>query len=204
MTSPAAQTIPTLPAQRAAALSAAHPGQQVSTRPTELRISRAPVSEPPPYAPGHRPVRHLRIVQSTAQQLQLDLAPAARPRRRALADNDFGPQRTGEADLPDLDRFAVAFSRAAAEVLTGHRKVEQLHANSSPAVLRWLDDNRAVPNRAGRLPSPPRVRSVSVCRVRDGVAEVTALVQRGPRLRAMTARLLGLDGRWQCVHLGIV
>jgi hypothetical protein len=45
------------------------------------------------------------------------------------------------------------------------------------------------------------LRSIRVCEPADGVAEVSAVVQIGPRFRAMAARLEGLDGRWRCVRL---
>jgi hypothetical protein len=35
----------------------------------------------------------------------------------------------------------------------------------------------------------------------DGVAELSAVVQVGPRYRAVAARLEGRNGRWRCVRL---
>jgi hypothetical protein len=47
------------------------------------------------------------------------------------------------------------------------------------------------------------VRSVRVSEPHDGVAEVCAVVQQGPRCRAIALRLEGIDGRWQCTALQI-
>ena len=47
------------------------------------------------------------------------------------------------------------------------------------------------------------VRSVHVSEPVDGVAEVCAIVQQGPRCRAIALRLEGIDGRWQCTALHI-
>jgi hypothetical protein len=47
------------------------------------------------------------------------------------------------------------------------------------------------------------VRSVRVSEPTDGVAEVCAIVQQGPRCRAIALRLEGIDGRWQCTALQI-
>ncbi|WP_407643709.1 Rv3235 family protein [Cumulibacter manganitolerans] len=48
------------------------------------------------------------------------------------------------------------------------------------------------------------MRAVHLCRVRDGVLEATAVIQHGPHVRAMNARFVGLDQRWQCVSLQLV
>jgi hypothetical protein len=47
------------------------------------------------------------------------------------------------------------------------------------------------------------VRSIHVGEPADGVAEICALVQRGPRASAVALRLEGLDGRWKCTALAL-
>jgi Family of unknown function (DUF6459) len=47
------------------------------------------------------------------------------------------------------------------------------------------------------------VRSVHVSEPVDGIAEVCAIVQQGPRCRTIALRLEGIDGRWQCTALQI-
>ena len=41
------------------------------------------------------------------------------------------------------------------------------------------------------------VRGVRVCEPADGVAEASAVVVDGGRVRALAFRLVGLDGRWR-------
>jgi len=41
-----------------------------------------------------------------------------------------------------------------------------------------------------------RLRRLIVSEPADGVAEVTAVVERGPRTRALALRMEGRDGRW--------
>jgi hypothetical protein len=42
---------------------------------------------------------------------------------------------------------------------------------------------------------------VHVSEPADGVAEACAVVDTGPRRRAIALRLEGLDGRWRCTQL---
>jgi hypothetical protein len=47
------------------------------------------------------------------------------------------------------------------------------------------------------------VRGVRVCEPADGVAEASAVVVDGGRVRALAFRLVGLDGRWRVEALQI-
>jgi hypothetical protein len=47
------------------------------------------------------------------------------------------------------------------------------------------------------------VTSVHVSEPADGVAEIAAVIRRGPRFHAVAARLEGIDGQWRCVQLQI-
>jgi len=57
---------------------------------------------------------------------------------------------------------------------------------------------------AGRRPWARSVRSVHVSEPTDGVAEVTAVVDRGSRCAALALRMQGLDGRWLITALDLV
>jgi hypothetical protein len=122
----------------------------------------------------------------------------------ALAD-DFGPRPTARDLLPEPRLWAGRLVQAVVEVTVGARPVAQL--------LRWTttdvyDSVRCRVARSGAVAAgvrraAPRVRSVHVSEPRDGVAEVCAVVQHGPRCRAVALRLEGLDGRWQCTALQV-
>lgn len=123
-------------------------------------------------------------------------------------DEEFGPQPTGRARLPEPRRWAARFVQALVEALAGDRPVNQLVRWTSEDVYDELSarSRRAARSRAGAPAGQPRgvVRSVHVDEPSDGVAEVSALVRRGLRCTAVAVRLEGLDGRWQCtaVELG--
>ena len=72
-------------------------------------------------------------------------------------------------------------------------------------MLRWTTPEvyaviarRAAVSRHRGLPATRRatVRRVRVCEPADGVAEASAVVVDGSRVRALAMRLVGLDGRW--------
>lgn len=162
-----------------------------------LLIAPAPRSEPRSYVEP-QPQRHLHLVPSP--QLTIDdlmQQPAAGTDRRQ------GAASAGRSPLPAPDPLVRGFFLAVAEVLVGRRSVEQLGRNATLPVLQWLRSVRPRSGNAGPVPAP-RVRAVHLCPVRDGVNESTAIIQHGPHIRAMNARFIGLDDRWQCVQLELV
>lgn len=163
-----------------------------------VTIRRAPNSEPPPQTEP-RP-RHLRLVPDPPQ-LPLEL-PSHRRRRDQVS---FAPQRFRSSALPPLTPFAEGYAKAAAEVLTGHRGVELLAPHTTMATMEWIRSLApASPATRRTTLSAPVILQVITCEVLDGVCEATAIVRRGPRVRAMTLRFVGLDRRWQCSHLEVV
>lgn len=129
-------------------------------------------------------------------------------RRRAARDvdlDDFGPQRTPRALLPEPKPWAGRFVQAIVEVTSGARPIGQL--------VRWTSTDvyesvyRRIAHRSATQRMPRRtgaiVRSIHLDEPVDGVAEVCAVVQEGGRCRAIALRLEGVDGRWQCTALQI-
>ena len=124
--------------------------------------------------------------------------------------DDFGPQPTRRAHLPEPRAWGGRLVQAVVEVLAGDRPAGQLVRWTSSDV--YDDVTALVPVRARpgwSRPRPPgaepparaAVRSVHVTEPADGVAEVAATVTRGRRTTAVALRLEGLDGRWQCTAL---
>jgi hypothetical protein len=125
--------------------------------------------------------------------------------------DDFGPQPTRRAQLPEPRAWGGRLVQALVEVLAGDRPAGQLVRWTSsevyddvtalvPMPSRPRPGRRALPPGAG-LPARAAVRSVHVTEPADGVAEVAATVTRGRRTTAVALRLEGLDGRWQCTAL---
>jgi len=176
----------------------------VPAAPAPLRLMRAPVADPPyddelpPGAPWVDGSLALAFPPS-GEPVSLRLVPPA------CLDDDFGPQPTARADLPDPRPMTRRLTQAIAEVLAGARPAAQL---ARYATLDVLDHLERSTGRLGQLgpvgrgtPMRPVVASVHVSEPADGVAEVCAVVDTGPRRRAMALRLEGLDGRWRATEL---
>ena len=118
-------------------------------------------------------------------------------------DEVFDPQPTPRADLPDPRLWGGRLVQAMLEVDAGVRPVAQLRRWTSDPVYSRLRrrshrshflQSRSPQTQPGRV----WVRSLRVCEPADGVAEVSAVVQKGSRIRAVAVRLEGTDGRWRC------
>jgi hypothetical protein len=112
-----------------------------------------------------------------------------------------GPAPIGE--LPDPCGWAGRLAQAIVEVLAGSRSPAQLSAHASLAVVQQLERASAVAvRRAPRAAArSPLVQSVQVCQPRPDVTEAAAVVNTGPRRRALAFRLEVRSGRWQCTAL---
>jgi hypothetical protein len=121
--------------------------------------------------------------------------------------NDSAPLEDGPTRrdaLPDPRPWTARLAQAVAEVLAGARPAAQLSRVATLDVLRLLE--RSSGRLGARRDCPTRrpvVSSVHVSEPRDGVAEVCAVVDTGPRRRALAMRLEGADGRWRCTALQV-
>jgi hypothetical protein len=132
-------------------------------------------------------------------------ASAGRRLRLVRPSDDFGPRPTARALLPEPGAWAGRLVQAVVEVTIGARPLAQLLRWTTTDVYDGVRHRVAHAGTAGRTARTvaPRVRSVHVSEPRDGVAEVSAVVQYGSRCRAVALRLEGLDGRWQCTALQV-
>jgi Family of unknown function (DUF6459) len=111
------------------------------------------------------------------------------------------PRPTGRGELPDPAVWGRRILIAVLEARAGRRPLAQLTPYLSGAVHRGLTAD--VERHRAPTGAPFGIRSIHVCEPADGVAEIAAVLQCGPRYRAIAARLEGLDGRWRCVNLQI-
>jgi hypothetical protein len=179
------------------------------------------VATPLDYADDYEPVRHLRVTAHRAPDPEppydddvpppppgvrgsLALAPwtdvplPPAPLRLVLEpdvedDGAFDAVRTPREELEDPAPRAAVLARALLEALAGDRPLGQLMRWTTPEVFAQLE-----PLVAARTPRPwaATLRRVLVSEPLPGIAEVTAIVQRGPRAGAVALRLEGVDGRW--------
>lgn len=170
----------------------------VPTTPS-VTVRPAPRREPP--FDDEPPHRHLSVVGPYDQPLPFD---APSPRRLNELRDPFAARPTGRGELPDPESFGRRLLVGALEVLAGRRSAQQLTGHLSPAVYSGLVadlDRAGRPGRAHPWRAPSSLRSLRISEPADGVAELSAVIQVGPRCRAIAARLEGLDGRWRCVRL---
>lgn len=189
----------------------------VATPTTVLRLhvtAHAAIDSEPPYEREDSPVDSApRVIGSlalAASALFVETAPQAvpaRPVRRLLElvparveriadprlDDVFDVVRTARADLPAPGPRAGVLVGAIMEALTGRRPLTQL--------IRWVTSEVYDELEVSVAPDlgrgwAGRTRRLVVSEPADGVAEVAAVVQRGPRARALALRMEGRDGRW--------
>ena len=159
------------------------------------------------HAQSDRGTPELRLVPALTDPAT---EPAHRRPLRDVTDEDDVPRPTPRTDLPEPMPWAGRLVQGILEVLAGVRPLSQLvrwtttevyDSISTRTEQRFRRTSEARGNTQHRLAEV--VRSVHVSEPGDGIAEVCAIVQQGPRCRAVALRLEGIDGRWQCTALQI-
>jgi hypothetical protein len=161
-----------------------------------LRLVPAPPHDPP--YDDELPAVGPRVVGNLALAFPAD-DPTIVPLR--LVAPAVGPAPAGE--LPEPRGWAIRLAQAIVEVLAGSRPPAQLSPHASLAVVQQLERASAVALRGAPRTGArsPLVQSVQICRVRPHVAEAAAVIDTGPRRRALALRLEVRGGRWQCTAL---
>ena len=169
--------------------------------PPRLRVTAhaIPETEPPydddggpPMAGADRPLLPYRKPAPPPTSAALPPLRLVRPVESPDAVT-FDAVRTARGSLEDPVPRAAMLTRALVETIVGVRPLGQLTAWVAPDVLATIQS--MVASRAAR-PAALALRRVLVSEPVPGVAEVTAVVQRGERAEALALRLEGRDGRW--------
>jgi hypothetical protein len=107
------------------------------------------------------------------------------------------------AALPDPAGWGRRLLVGIIETAGGRRPLPQLTALLSQSVAAGLtaDFERAAGAGHAHWTHAAQVRSVHASRPSDGVAELSATVQAGRRVRAIALRLEVRHGRWRCTRL---
>ena len=167
-----------------------------------VRLLRAPVADPPydDELPAAVPLVEGSLALAfppSGEPVPLRLVPPA------SLDDELAARPTPRAELPDPRGWCVRLAQAMAEILAGARPAGQLAQFTTLDVLEHLERStgRLGARNGGTATLRPIVASVHVSEPADGVAEACAVVDTGPRRRALALRLEGLDGRWRCTEV---
>lgn len=111
-------------------------------------------------------------------------------------DQMFGRQATSTRDLAPAHLWAGHLARAIAEALAGQRRPGQLARWVEHGILTRIAKRGAHAARMGRATGATTVRTVRTCHLRDGIVEVSVVIEVRGAVRALAFRMEGLDGRW--------
>lgn len=176
--------------------------------------SPAPLPEaPPPPTPLPRPYPDAQATPLAAPMLD----PADVPHRfdrTSFSSPHIPPAPFGAEVTPDQtrplappDKFAAAFVRQAVEVLLGHRPARQLqtwmHHTVFEALARRAGLAQRINGKVEKCPTP-RIKTVVVCKPRDGIAEASLVLFDGHKIRAAAVRLEARRARWHVTALEII
>ena len=123
---------------------------------------------------------------------------------------DFAPQPTPTAELPDPTPLLESLTRGVLEVLAGVREADQLARWFTEEAFQVLIARANLSARArsarGVAPTRPmyRILSTRASSPADGVVEATVIVESPGRTRAVAIRLEGLDRRWRATTLAVL
>jgi Family of unknown function (DUF6459) len=111
-------------------------------------------------------------------------------------DESFGPQPTPLHELPEINDWVSRYVLGVVEIWNGRRQPMQL--------ARW--SHRRVHQQIVARPhilekTIVRIRKIYIGQPIDGVAEVTATLRCGERIRALSLRFEGVDRRWLCTEM---
>jgi hypothetical protein len=184
------------------------------------RLSLRPAPEREPPFDDEIPARYLHLVGPWDQELPFEAAAAEHALRRApivavrdgVAASEAGrPASERQAPAQSPERAAAAgaeqwsrrFFIALLEGAAGRRSMSQLSRHTTLSVLEALRADTAACARLAPGRQPGSVRTVRAFLPTARVAEVSAVIQVGPRFRAVAARLERTAVSWRCVRLQI-
>ena len=167
-----------------------------------LRILPIPQNRPPVYTGSvHDLIEELAAPRYIQDALAVDFA-------AATDEQVFGRQSTARAHLPDPHEWAAHLAQAIVEVMAGSRSAPQVIRWTTTEVYAVIARRHAVAARRAAVSGHGKrvravVKRVIVCEPADGVAEATAVVIDGTRVRALAMRMVGQDGRWRVEALQV-
>jgi hypothetical protein len=113
-------------------------------------------------------------------------------------DGDDCPIPTSAEELPELHAWTMTFTVALLEIWAGRRQPAQLMARCHRVIYNELI------RKTGSQKEIGKIRTIHQSQPLDGICESTITVRFGERLRAITIRFEGVDGRWLCTELDLI
>jgi hypothetical protein len=113
-------------------------------------------------------------------------------------DGDDCPIPTSAQELPELHAWTMTFAVALLEIWAGRRQPAQLMARCHRVIYNELI------RKTGSQKEIGKIRTIHQSQPLDGICESTITVRFGERLRAITIRFEGVDGRWLCTELDLI
>lgn len=113
-------------------------------------------------------------------------------------DNGFAPVPTSPDELPEPERFTLAYIVSVIEVMLGKRQLRQIARNTHRFVYN------SISNRIGTLTDPPKIQRIHRSYPIVGAIEVVVTLKFSKRIRALVTRFEGVDGRWLCTEFELL
>lgn len=113
-------------------------------------------------------------------------------------DPGFAPMPTDPTELPDPERWTLAYVVSVIEILLGRRQLRQI------ARMTHRYTFNSISSQIGNLKVQPKIKKIHRSYPIAGVIEVVATLVFPERVRALIARFEGVDGRWLCTEFELL
>ena len=113
-------------------------------------------------------------------------------------DEDFRPLASPKSELPDVERWTLAFVMSALEIIAGRRSIMQLARTTHRIVYT------RIASKIGMTREVPKIRRFHRHEPIEGVVEVTVTLAFRERVRVLVARFEGVDRKWLCTEFEIL
>jgi hypothetical protein len=115
-----------------------------------------------------------------------------------IFDPGFAPMPSDPADLPEPERWTLAYVVSVIEILLGRRQLRQI------ARMTHRYTFNSIASQVGKLKVQPKIKKIHRSYPIAGVIEVVVTLVFPERVRALIARFEGVDGRWLCTELDLL
>ena len=148
-----------------------------------------------------RPIFPPQIPEAILKHPKLYLVPTPNP----LYDEEFDSEKEVRPspldELPEINEWVTKYLVGVIETWGGKRPASQLARWTHRLVYQDLLRTANKPPFEGGL---PKIRKIYISQPIEGVAETTATLRYGERVRALIMRFEGVDQRWLCTELKLI